>query len=479
MKKIYYLSIILVFLIYSSCKKVFLDVPTKTRLTLQEHVKDLPTMSEFLNGVYYTLSTYFFEGAGQIYPDLISDNIKPEASAFEYMKSYYLWRQDAQSPDGSNLNDHWSTGYRIIRSCSFVISNTEEYRNENPAKADDLIGQAYALRALTHFILVNEFAQSYSFTPNASHPGIPYITFFDWNEPIKGRNTVAEVYTQLISDLTNSIQLLPAAVTSTLYMNRLAAKSLLARVYLFKEDYSKAKDLAVEVSTEKPIMYTGYPSKLFTLEETEALFQIPPSEEGLSMPGPTGSYQGTYSTFYQGGYLRDPVLFYVPTADIATLLKQNPSDLRNSWIGSGTPDTITKYPGDVVPGFSYAFTSYYPTILRSSEMYLTAAEAYVKLGDDVKARSYINEIRTRANIAILDESITGTALFDSICIERRKELAFEGLRMFDLLRWKKSVVRQDALDVSAQILLYPSDKAIAPIPILDVTVTGLQQNPGY
>lgn len=477
MKKVNNLSIILIFLIYaSSCKKAFLNVPTKNRLTLQEHVKDLPTMSEYLNGTYCFLSMQFFSGAAEIYPELIADNIRQASTGVSFMQQYYLWKQNIEV---ANLNSSWSMGYRIIRSCSFVIDKTEEYKSQDPGKANDLIGQAYAIRALVHFILVNKFAQAHNYTSDGSHPGIPYVTAFDWNEPVNGRQTVAEVYARLISDLNNAIQLLPASATSTLYMNRLAAKALLARVYLFKEDFAQAKNLAAEVSAQKPIMQTGYPSKLFTLEETEALFQLPPAETGVAMPGPVGAFTPTYSTFYQGLYFRDPVTYCVATLDITALLKSNAQDLRSSWISSGTINVITKYNENVVPGFSLPAASYYPTLLRSSEMYLTAAEAYAKLGNDDSARFYVNEIRARANIEVIDASVTGTALFDSICIERRKELAFEGLRMFDLLRWKQGVVRQDALSASAQTLPYPSDKAIAPIPLMDVTVTGLQQNPGY
>src|SRR5262249_42187152 len=123
--------------------------------------------------------------------------------------------------------------------------------------------------------------------------------------------------------------------------------------------------------------------------------------------------------------------------------------------------------------------AYYLTAIRSSEMYLTASESYAQLNNEDSARYYLNQIRTRAAIPAITNAVTGAALLDSIYLERRRELAFEGLRMFDLQRWKKGINRVDGWNASALTLPYPSDKAIAPIPANDVIILGLQQNNGY
>jgi hypothetical protein len=112
-------------------------------------------------------------------------------------------------------------------------------------------------------------------------------------------------------------------------------------------------------------------------------------------------------------------------------------------------------------------------------MYLTAAECYARLNNQDSARFYLNAIQKRANSTITGPLVTGEALLDSIFKERRKEFAFEGLRMFDLLRWGKNVVRIDAVGTTAKNLTFPSNKAIAPIPGLDVTILGLIQNDEY
>jgi starch-binding outer membrane protein, SusD/RagB family len=112
-------------------------------------------------------------------------------------------------------------------------------------------------------------------------------------------------------------------------------------------------------------------------------------------------------------------------------------------------------------------------------MYLTAAESYAHLSNTDSARYYLDAIRIRANSSAASSMATGPALLDSIYKERRKELAFEGTRMFDLLRWKKGVNRPDETNPAFKTLSYPNNKAIAPVPTVDVEVSGMSQNPGY
>jgi hypothetical protein len=388
------------------------------------------------------------------------------------------------------MNGIWMDGYKIIRSCSFALEKAEEFRNQDPVRADNIKAQAYGLRALAHFVLVNIFAQPFGYTSDASHPGIPYVTSYDWTQPINGRNSVSEVYANMVNDLNLAVPLFsasPKISTDLLYMNINSTKALLARVYLFKGDYAMAKSIARDVVANVPLLTIagGYPSGLFknlTPASTESLFQLSPSQTNVSLPNPASpslTYTGTYNTDFQGRYFVSPKNF-VATSDMASKLTQNASDVRKSWVTlSAGVWNITKYPQSVVSTITVASRSYYQTLFRSSEMFLTLAESYTKLNNDDSARYYVNAIRTRANLIALNSSIVGQALVDSIYTERRRELAFEGLRMFDLLRWKKDVNRTDAWNANSRTLPYPSNNAIAPLPQNDVNISGLQQNPGY
>jgi hypothetical protein len=477
-----YVITVAFFTIFLSCKKDFLNkVSDRSTLIRQEYVTDLKTTEDYLNGIYVRLSTFLYTGYQVIYADLIADNIKPviASSGTTPMLLHYKWAQlaDESAPVSNfgtstvkNSNGTSYTSYQLALSCNFVLEKADEYKNQDPDKANIMKGQAYAIRALVYFSLANMFAQPYQFTPDASHPGVALVLSSDWTAPVKRRNTVSEVYKQLITDLKEAIRLLPLNTTTTLTMNRNAAKALLARVYLFKSDYASAKQLATEVIRDVPIMTTNYPSKLFTPEETEALFQLPPG---------TRTNNG-YSTTFANYYFRSRIQFRA-TSDIVALLTENPSDLRSSWVTASSANwNITKYPSAATtdPTTDKA-NAYYQTVLRSSEMSLTAAECYAKLNNDDSARFYLNTIQSRAQSHITESTVTGSSLLDTIYAERRKELAFEGLRMFDLLRWKKGVSRNDETDPTVKSLPFPSPKAIAPIPLRDVTVLGLAQNDEY
>jgi starch-binding outer membrane protein, SusD/RagB family len=463
--KYIFIILVLVFMLVS-CKKDFLEVEDRNSIIAEQFVVDLATTEQYLNGVH-AMTALMYNDYDIIYPELIADNVKLNTASASVLNAHYYWTQAAGTSSAVNMNTSWSGWYKAIRMACYAIEKADEFRSENAVKADNIKAQAYGFRALGHFMLVNMFAQSYNFTTDASHPGMPYITSGDWTQPVTQRNTVAEVYANMIADLSTSISLFGNAAVNPQLMNRNAAKALLARVYLFKGDFANAKNLAREISIAVPIMTgsSNYPSKLFTPQETEALFQVAPQ---LTL------------TNYFGRHLAGSAARFFASTGIKNLLNQYPADLRNVWIKTVSGrDSIKKYPSNVVPGFSSIFASFYPSVIRSSEMYLTAAEAYAQLGMTDSAQHFVNAIRVRANIPALPVSVTGTALLDSIYIERRKELSFEGLRMYDLLRWKKGVTRTDPWTPGAQNLPYPSDKAIAPIHATDASIIGFSQNPGY
>lgn len=470
MKQFRYLIILLICMVSVQCKKGFLEVPDSSKLVRETYVKDLKTTEEFLNGVYISIAQDIYDdGYLSIYPEIIADNAKGSSVTVTLLASFYKWSQTVDDASNSSMSNVWKFAYGTIRSCNFVIEKAKEFRNEDPEKADNMIAQSLAIRAMVHLINVNVFAQPYNYTADASHLGIPYITTHDYLVPVSTRNTVKEVYSNMIDDLMNSLVLFNDAGQNKTIMNKNAAKALLSRIYLFKGDYMAAKNFAREVGTAVPIM-TGsdYPSLLFTQNESEALFQLLPAS------GTTVSTD-RYNTVFQGFWFSRSTI--VATNDIASLLTSDPDDLRSGWVTSTSKGwVINKFPKGVLPNFGNAANSYFETLIRSSEMYLTAAESYAKLSNEDSARYYLDAIRLRARPGASPIVATGAALLDSIYLERRKELAFEGFRMFDLLRLKKGVTRTDVMDPSYRQLPFPSNYAIAPIPSNDV-LYGLPQNP--
>ncbi len=471
---------ILLFIICTSCKKSFLDVNTQKEPTLQGYVKDLNTLEHYFNGIYRTLGGFYESGIGAAYPELVADNLKTNNS--KVLIPAYTWSQQTTESmglvmdEGSvNATGLWSgAGYYLIRACDFVLEEISKYRSENPSKADLIKGESLALRAMIHFRILNIFAQPYNYTSDASHDGIPYITSSDITLGY-ARETVKAVYEKVIADFEEAITLLPEQASDIRRINRTAVKGLLARVYLFKEDYAKAKQQAEEVISLFPIMSVpqGYPNAIFKnlpASQTESLFQIRPIDV----------------TLFLNIYLRyEEATYFEATKDIADILTENPNDIRQNWISkSGNRFLVRKFPTGVAienPAINFEECAYYPSVIRTSELVLTASEAAAKLNEEDVARKYLNEIRRRSDNTASPIIASGAELMDSIYKERRKELCFEGWRLYDLQRWKAGIHRKD-VDPNyqhAKDLNFPSDKAIAPIPIQEIRYAGLKPNPGY
>ena len=468
------------------CGKDFLDNPAKNIMLRQEYVKDLPSCQAFLNGIYLqSNSTFsFFKIAA---PEVIADNLKPEPG-FGALISLYSWNQQATQENGAtdfltqqsiNSNSIYQSDYLLIQSCNFLINAVGKFRDQNASQADDMKGQALLIRSMAYFQLINTFAQAYNFTPDGSHPGIAILKSDDWTTAVNGRATVAEVYNEMINDLQEASMLLPITTTTLLLPSKLTAQSLLARVYLFKEDYLNAKNTAAEIISQKPLLTIkdGYPNTLFKAlppQQTEIIFQMLPrkflsNDNGALLAG-----------HFLGEFLRDTRKYFTATSDLAQLLTTNKHDVRARWITKiNNSNDVTKFPTGILAPSGSESTQYYHSVIRSSELYLIAAESFAKLSMEDSARQYLYLIRKRADSTATFPVAAGPQLLDSIKIERRKELAFEGLRLFDLQRWKQGIDRSDPLSPNLKTLPYPSEKSVAPIPIMDTKLHGMKQNPGY
>jgi starch-binding outer membrane protein, SusD/RagB family len=112
-------------------------------------------------------------------------------------------------------------------------------------------------------------------------------------------------------------------------------------------------------------------------------------------------------------------------------------------------------------------------LLRYADVLLMAAEANAKSNDEANARLYLNQVRTRPGTDLPEINSSGAALFTDIVTERRLELAFEGHRYMDLVRWGL------ADDELADLGFVSSKHEVLPIPQIEVTASGMAQNQNY
>ena len=365
----------------------------------------------------------------------------------------------AMNAANDDATSHWTESYEVINICNNVLSALSVVNEEDRNWVE---GEALFLRSLMYFDLVRFFAQQYEPATAATDYGVPLVltpTRGISSESFVGRNTVAEVYSRIITDLTSAAAKLP--VENGVYASSGAASALLARVYLQKYDYTNARDAANTVINLKsggsPVYeLKGSYADVFNNDEntSEDIFatQITSQDLGSSMTE-------FFSTPDYGGRGGD-----IDIED-AHLILYSSGDERLDLFFSGYGAMRSGKWNNV-----YGVVN----LIRLAEMYLIRAECNYRLGTSVGATPLAdyNTIHTRAGLT----AAPSLASLEDILLERRLELSFEGFMIHDARRLHKSIV------TSSGTLSSNDPRLVFPIPLRETesnpTLKG-QQNTGY
>ena len=349
----------------------------------------------------------------------------------------------------SEVDVQWEDSYKVINSANNILSALAVV---NDADRDRVQGEALFLRGLMYFDLVRFYADPYQFGTANTQLGVPLVltpTQEITASSFVTRNTVDEVYTQVIADLTLAASKLPA--DNDVYASSGAANALLARVYLQKGDYPNARDAANTVISSGAYTLMPAYADVFNNDNntTEDIFatQITPQDRFSSMTE-------FFSIPEYGGRdgdidILDAHLNLYPDGDQRKAL---------FFIGNGA-ERCGKWNNQ----FGVI------NLIRLAEMYLIRAECnerlFTNIGDTPLAD--YNVIHTRAG---LDPAASIT--LNDILYERRLELAFEGFKIHDVRRLHQNVASY----------LYNDPKLLFPIPDREIQANPNlkpQQNPGY
>ncbi|TDQ73531.1 RagB/SusD family nutrient uptake outer membrane protein [Sphingobacterium yanglingense] len=432
-------------LLFTGCGNKWLEeAQPSTSTESSEAIKSAREAQYALNGAYDFLRNYEYYGARMTYyGDVTGEDLQANGDTKRAAKFYLFDYNKDTAP--SSL---WRFPYRVLRNVNGILA----FANGLPAEGlseelKDIKGQALALRALAHFDLVKVFGAPFS-KDNGASLGVPIEVEKHNSSSKPSRNTVKQVYDQVIIDLEDASKLLSTARNNG-KINRFAAQQLLARAYLYMGQNQKAFDTATQMITEaqKSASSTKGQYFLWTNEEystvwskdftSEILFQLPiiKTETGSDTGGP--GKDGIGYLLWRLGY-NDIIL----SGDYMNLLKADPNDVRHKIITKYTSKQVdyyylNKYPGNPAEGETPQEADI--PVLRLSEAYLIAAEAAVKIGDNTNALKYLNAIVTRANPA---KSVSGTVTLERVMEERRKELVGEGHRLFDATRNNMRIERK-------------------------------------
>ena len=408
--------------------------------------------------------------------------------------------------------DHWSTNTYYERKYVMVnLANTVLYTADSlnltdaPSKVN--IAEAKFVRALTYFDLVRTYGQVRKVT-------VPIRSAAQVNAIPK--STEAEIYALIDEDLTYAETYLPinwnTSSGSSQYPGRLttgAAKSLHAKTLMARQQYGQALSLLESViGSGQYSLLSNYSNVFKTVGEnsSESIFEI----QAYKGPGGTPDFYTFYATA-QGVRGSDASGWNMgwgwntPTINLVNAYEANDPRLRRSILFAGQSDdpsyggygrTLAAYPAVVARPYynkkTYADPAeqaatndpngngaYNQRILRYADIILLAAEAANETGNGPRAEVLLEMIRARARegqAGVLPKILYANQaqMRTAIKHERRIELAGEGERFFDLVRWG------DAVSVLGGSGYQPRNRYLpVPQPIIDQSQGVLVQNPDY
>jgi len=454
--------------ILGSCSKSFVNKTPLDKITTDTSLllTSASALQSALNGTYAEIRNV--DQFGRDWPvigDLMADNTFLETrNSGRYIPQ---WRYTVPITD-QVPQDMWAESYTGILRCNQII-------DAKVTDADDIKAQAYALRALLYFKMVTTWGKNFTTDPNSL--GVPLVIHYDVNaEP--QRATVSAVYTQIVSDLKAAFAAAPD-YTSSITISKYAAEALLARVYLYMGQYANALAAANDVINKGPFSLVSYNGFLGywgnpapNTDATETIFEV--DADAVNNNG-FDDLGGIYFNGYQDLY-----------ASIDLVSLYSASDVRGALLVAGRTKSgaaaylVAKYPNTLGNDKDNI------KVIRLAEVYLIAAESAARLGQNTDAQDFVNTVAELRDPGFAGYASTDDALVSDIATERRKELAFEGDRLFDMTRLNLTIVRASNPGADAPGDGLTIDKAdplrLSPIPqqeILRNPNIAKQQNPGY
>jgi hypothetical protein len=465
-----------------SCKKDFLEPEVKSSILEQDVWSSYQNASLFLNNIYTDLPTGFLLFSEDPF-DNWTDNQFP---TFNWVASRGSVARRDYTTNNSPVNDNWSNYYRFIRKCNLVLKNVNNIPGITEEQKKSMVGQAKFLRAYWYSSLANLFG------------GVPLIEVpldrMSDEEIFYARSTYDETVAFIQKDLTEAAALLPLEWTANDKgrTTKGAALALKSEVELYAGKWQEC------VNTSKALFDLGkysladnYRNMFIPIGESgpEVILEVqfdgatkghnaeiflgprtdPPSgiAAGWGHVLPTQNLVDEYE--YTDGspgdspkHAADPYVgrdkrFYASILyngadwrggkvwtyyDPAVNYNSSYFDLNHSHQGTLTGYYFCKY---LDPSLTPSETNYYnkpinstnAILLRLGEIYLNYAEAKNELGAfDADALAKLNALRARGGVPAIPTGLSQSQMRDKIRSERRVELAFEGKRYFDLVRWK-------------------------------------------
>lgn len=442
---------------FISCKKFIEIDPPPNQVESVKIFSTDQTAIAAVTGIYAMLgsaSSSFLNGGITLYTAAASDEINATAPNID-LDPFFT---NSIAPSHANLfNRLWGPAYgnSCIYSANAVLEGLSKSDHLADSLKQQLIAEAKVIRALGYFYLINMFGD------------VPLVLTTDYQtNSILPRHAVNVIYTQIKEDLISAFNTLNTSYPSSgkARINKWVSGALLARVYLYTEDWSNAELYAAKLIENGLYTLNNDLSTVFTnINSNETIWQLVrdnnPVQDGANFIPASSTVRPTY----------------IITPSLLSSF-ENGDKREFAWISKNTVSGTEYY-------FPYKYKSRtaaqpreYSVLFRLAEQYLIRAESRCRLNNLEGALSDLNTIRVRAGLPILSE-LTQEQILDAILKERRSEFFCEmGHRWFDLKRSK----RIDAVLQQIKGDNWQSTDALFPIPEQELNRKPfLKQSPGY
>jgi len=433
------------------CKKYVEVTSLSDKLLASQVFSTDASANSAVAGMYRLLRTNLYNG-GSYTPAILTGLSSDEL--YNFFPSSVLDDYKNNNIQITNGSLPWSNLYKIIYSANAIIEGLEGSSSISQSSKNQFTGEAKFVRAFCYFYLINLFGD------------VPFLSSTEvTTNSTASRNLATQVYNQIINDLLDAQELLDNGYLNSggerIRVNKAGAIALLARVYLYNQNWSNAELQASAVIN----------SGLYVLLTNIDSFAIKNNNEAILQWANTSS---------EGNY--EPTQFIFTTSpnilcSNSLLTSFESGDLRKTkWIKSGIYSGNTYYYPYKYKSNATANVNEYYTVLRLAEQYLIRAEALAKQNKINVAVADLNIIRQRAGLPSISVNISQDSCLNAIMHERQIELFAEGHRWFDLKRTGRINVVLGALKGNN----WQTTDTLFPIPLSDIQKDpNLTQNQGY
>lgn len=485
----------------AGCSK-FLDQEVPGAFPEQAFYKTDADVLQAVSGVYDMMQAHYNSSWGSLYmvKTMLSDESNAGGSDAGDQPGYQSLDDYNFDATNDKVREAWRMCYYTIYRANKVVNRSDS----NTALKRRLIAEAKALRAYNYLDLVSLWGD------------VPLV--LDDIAPTAytstGRTARAKVYEQIQKDCMEAMAVLPQKLSlsggDVFRVTRGTAQAILGKAYLYQQKWNEAAAQLEGVIQSQQYALEGNLGKTFSQNGefgSESVFEIsftsnkaydwgnfpwgaaPESNIHIQLMGPRGDYY----TKAPADSLLAGWGFNLPKKKLwDAFIAANDVNRRKYTImsvgelvaagGNWSNPTAYDYEGYFQRRYGSFSTQTGNPIgelnygtnwrhIRYADVLLMAAEAFFKAGNEPKARGYLNQVRQRAGLP--DVTASGAAFFQALVTERQLELAFEGHRFVDLVRWGLAVQELGSLGFKA------NKHELLPIPDYDVKTGRLQQNPGY